>query len=223
MSLLSQKTIKNTLIFKGIGLHTGADVKIKIKPAQPNTGIIFKRVDLDKNNQDFFKNLGNEKIAKRFLGFLLRSRQRGCNEVVVRVVGPRHLQARLHFHGAFNGPLGAFVSGPTPPRNAVVDVPVQHGTQAAFAVFTSVDEHAKSTVHHLTPSDAAAIVQADPCRAAETVTNEVLDRHVRGECRAIVDVGGLAVWAVRAAHVVVVPAEHDRSFEAAVLDGVVEG
>ena len=50
MSLLSQKTIKNTLIFKGIGLHTGADVKIKIKPAQPNTGIIFKRVDLDKNN-----------------------------------------------------------------------------------------------------------------------------------------------------------------------------
>ena len=50
MSLLSQKTVKNTLIFKGIGLHTGADVKIKIKPAQPNTGIIFKRVDLDKNN-----------------------------------------------------------------------------------------------------------------------------------------------------------------------------
>ncbi len=50
MSLLSQKTIKNTLIFKGIGLHTGEDVKIKIKPAQPNTGIIFKRVDLDKNN-----------------------------------------------------------------------------------------------------------------------------------------------------------------------------
>ena len=50
MSLLSQKTIKNTLIFKGIGLHTGEEVKIKIKPAQPNTGIIFKRVDLDKNN-----------------------------------------------------------------------------------------------------------------------------------------------------------------------------
>ena len=50
MSLLSQKTIKNTLIFKGIGLHTGEEVKIEIKPAQPNTGIIFKRVDLDKNN-----------------------------------------------------------------------------------------------------------------------------------------------------------------------------
>ena len=50
MSLLSQKTVKNTLIFKGIGLHTGEEVKIKIKPAQPNTGIIFKRVDLDKNN-----------------------------------------------------------------------------------------------------------------------------------------------------------------------------
>jgi UDP-3-O-[3-hydroxymyristoyl] N-acetylglucosamine deacetylase len=35
---------------EGVGLHTGKNVHLKIKPAQPNTGIIFKRIDLKKNN-----------------------------------------------------------------------------------------------------------------------------------------------------------------------------
>ena len=50
MSYLNQKTIKNTISFSGIGLHTGVDVKVSIKPATPDTGIIFKRVDLNNNN-----------------------------------------------------------------------------------------------------------------------------------------------------------------------------
>ncbi len=50
MSHLTQKTIKNKISFLGVGLHTGAKVNVCIKPAQPDTGIIFKRVDLIKNN-----------------------------------------------------------------------------------------------------------------------------------------------------------------------------
>ena len=50
MSSLNQKTIKNSVNFSGIGLHSGRIVKICIKPSEPNTGIIFKRVDLKKNN-----------------------------------------------------------------------------------------------------------------------------------------------------------------------------
>ena len=50
MSYLTQKTIKNTITFSGVGLHTGVKVNVCIKPAQPDTGIIFKRVDLVKNN-----------------------------------------------------------------------------------------------------------------------------------------------------------------------------
>lgn len=41
-----QKTLKNSLIFSGIGLHSGCDVTVKILPAKPNTGIIFRRIDL---------------------------------------------------------------------------------------------------------------------------------------------------------------------------------
>jgi len=50
MSALSQKTIKNSISIKGIGLHTGELVSMKIKPAEPNTGIVFKRTDLKNNN-----------------------------------------------------------------------------------------------------------------------------------------------------------------------------
>jgi len=50
MSALSQKTVKNPLSIKGIGLHTGEAVNIKINPAEPNTGIVFKRTDLNNNN-----------------------------------------------------------------------------------------------------------------------------------------------------------------------------
>ena len=50
MSLLNQKTIKNPINFNGIGLHSGEIVNCCIKPAEPNSGILFKRVDLKENN-----------------------------------------------------------------------------------------------------------------------------------------------------------------------------
>ena len=50
MSILNQKTLSKNISFQGIGIHTGNKVNIEIKPAAPNTGIIFKRVDLKKNN-----------------------------------------------------------------------------------------------------------------------------------------------------------------------------
>ncbi len=50
MSGLNQKTIKKNICLKGIGLHSGIDVSLIIKPAKPNSGIIFKRVDIKNNN-----------------------------------------------------------------------------------------------------------------------------------------------------------------------------
>ena len=48
MSILKQKTIQKQIEFSGIGLHTGKEVSLKIKPAVPNTGIIFRRIDKEK-------------------------------------------------------------------------------------------------------------------------------------------------------------------------------
>ena len=50
MSILTQKTLSKKIEFKGVGIHTGKNVNLTIHPASPNTGIIFKRVDLLKNN-----------------------------------------------------------------------------------------------------------------------------------------------------------------------------
>ena len=50
MSSLNQKTIKKEIKLNGIGLHTGKEVSMKINPAEPNSGIIFKRTDLKGNN-----------------------------------------------------------------------------------------------------------------------------------------------------------------------------
>ena len=50
MSILNQKTINQNLTFKGVGLHSGLVATMTIKPAEPNSGIIFKRIDLAENN-----------------------------------------------------------------------------------------------------------------------------------------------------------------------------
>ncbi len=50
MSILTQSTIANKVSFSGIGVHTGNKVNINILPSFPNSGIIFKRVDLKNNN-----------------------------------------------------------------------------------------------------------------------------------------------------------------------------
>tara|TARA_B110001452_G_scaffold185432_1_gene155965 strand:- start:3542 stop:4462 length:921 start_codon:yes stop_codon:yes gene_type:complete len=50
MSVLNQKTIKENIALKGVGLHSGLEANLVIKPSEPNTGITFKRTDLKKNN-----------------------------------------------------------------------------------------------------------------------------------------------------------------------------
>jgi UDP-3-O-[3-hydroxymyristoyl] N-acetylglucosamine deacetylase len=64
VSLLNQKTLKNTAQFKGIGLHSGKEVNLSIKPSDPDTGIIFKRIDLKNNNLVIpsFSNVSNTSL-----------------------------------------------------------------------------------------------------------------------------------------------------------------
>ena len=61
MSLLNQKTIKNPVSFSGIGLHSGKPAKICVKPSSPDSGIVFKRIDLKENNLIYpnFMNVSN--------------------------------------------------------------------------------------------------------------------------------------------------------------------
>ena len=50
MSVLNQKTIKADISISVVGLHSGQHANLIIKPAQPNMGIVFKRVDIKNEN-----------------------------------------------------------------------------------------------------------------------------------------------------------------------------
>ena len=64
MSYLTQKTIKSEVSFNGTALHSGVNVNVSIKPAEPNFGIVFKRIDLKSNNLVYpnFNNVTNTSL-----------------------------------------------------------------------------------------------------------------------------------------------------------------
>ena len=64
MSYLTQKTVKKSVIFSGVALHSGVNVNVTIKPADPNFGIVFKRIDLKNNNLVYpnFSNVSNTSL-----------------------------------------------------------------------------------------------------------------------------------------------------------------
>jgi UDP-3-O-[3-hydroxymyristoyl] N-acetylglucosamine deacetylase len=45
--MIKQRTLKNVIRATGVGLHTGDKIYLTLRPAAPNTGIVFRRVDLD--------------------------------------------------------------------------------------------------------------------------------------------------------------------------------
>jgi len=93
MSILTQKTISKKISIEGIGIHTGAKVKIEIFPSQPNSGIIFKRIDLKKNNI-VIPNFGNVIDAKLCTTIV--------NEYGVKVSTIEHLMAAFYGLGIDN-------------------------------------------------------------------------------------------------------------------------
>ena len=45
--MIKQRTLKNVIRATGIGLHTGEKVYLTLRPAAPDTGVVFRRVDLE--------------------------------------------------------------------------------------------------------------------------------------------------------------------------------
>jgi len=59
MSRDFQKTIKESTQLEGVGLHNGVQANLSIKPAEANTGIIFKRIDVDNSKNIIEANYKN--------------------------------------------------------------------------------------------------------------------------------------------------------------------
>ena len=93
MTILNQKTINKTLYFEGITLHKGRNAKMRILPSEPNSGIVFKRVDLRKDNlisANFF-NVSDATLCTTL-----------TNEANVKVSTVEHLMAAFYGMGVDN-------------------------------------------------------------------------------------------------------------------------
>ena len=90
MREIYQKTILKPLTFNGIGLHTGKESNISILPGNENSGIVFKRVDLVKNN---LINANYQNVSSTTLSTTL------LNKHGVKVSTVEHLLAALYIAG----------------------------------------------------------------------------------------------------------------------------
>ena len=63
----NQLTLKNQANFSGIGLHSGIKVEVTLEPANSNSGILFRRTDLEKDNEIVanFKNVSSAKLCTK--------------------------------------------------------------------------------------------------------------------------------------------------------------
>ena len=93
MQKSNQKTIREKIDLKGIGLHNGMEVNLTIKPSKPNTGIVFKRVDVSNNNiiHANFKNVVEPILCTKIK-----------NEDGVTVSTVEHLMAAFYGEGIDN-------------------------------------------------------------------------------------------------------------------------
>ena len=65
MQEIYQKTLLNSVKFEGVGLHSGKKSNLQIFPAEEDRGIVFKRVDLKKNNlvEANYRNVTSTKLC----------------------------------------------------------------------------------------------------------------------------------------------------------------
>ena len=109
----NQKTLNNEVSFSGIGLHSGVNVDVTLVPANSNSGITFKRIDLEKNNEIIanFKNVSSAKLCTKIE-----------NDFGVSVSTIEHLMAAFYICGVDN--LVVNLNGP--------EVPIMDGSAKDF-------------------------------------------------------------------------------------------
>ena len=109
----NQKTLKHEASFSGIGLHSGTKVDVTLRPTNSNSGIIFKRIDLEKNNEIIanFKNVSSAKLCTKIE-----------NSFGVSVSTIEHLMAAFYICGVDN--LIVNLNGP--------EVPIMDGSAKDF-------------------------------------------------------------------------------------------
>ncbi len=119
--MLRQRTLKSIVSATGVGLHTGQKVRMSLRPAQPDTGVVFRRLDLP----------GAADVPARAD---LIGETRLCSCLVsgeVKVYTIEHLMSALSGLGVDNAYVD--LDGP--------EVPIMDGSAAPFALLIQQARH----------------------------------------------------------------------------------
>ena len=109
-----QQTLKNSIQLEGVGLHSGVNVNVLIKPADPDTGIIFKRTDVESSRSVIeanYKNVSSSELCTKI---------KNSHGIAVSTI--EHLMAAFYGEGVDNAIVE--IDGP--------EVPIMDGSAFDF-------------------------------------------------------------------------------------------
>ena len=155
--MIRQRTLKSTVRATGVGMHTGRKVYLTLRPAAPDTGIVFRRIDLPQPVE-----------LKAHATLVGDTRLSSCLEVgAVRVIHPHHDDHR---------PLQAF--GTVARRH--LDGPVRGGRSAVQAAVSEFGQVEKQSVDggRLARAEAQLLVLPPECQQSFYIGNSHLCRAV---------------------------------------------
>ncbi len=112
--LAKQKTLKSVIECDGVALHSGLPVKMRVSPAGPEAGILFRRIDIEPESRDIqarFDNVVDTRLCTKI-----------ANEQGISVSTIEHLMAAL---------AGCEIDNAMIELNAG-EVPVMDGSSAPF-------------------------------------------------------------------------------------------
>jgi UDP-3-O-[3-hydroxymyristoyl] N-acetylglucosamine deacetylase len=135
-----QQTLAGPAIFAGIGIHTGAHVRVSIRPARSGAGIVFARTDItDRNNRVA---VAGEAVARTELGTVI------ANAAGVTVSTIEHLMAAFWALGVDNalveldGPEVPIMDGSSEPFIEILDrvgVRTQRAVRHAIEILEPIE------------------------------------------------------------------------------------
>ncbi len=152
---LYQRTLKNPIHCNGVGLHGGQDVTLRLVPAKPNTGIIFRRTDLKNGARDVAAQF--DKVIDTRLCTVLG------NDHGTRIGTVEHLLAALAGCGVDNAIIE--LDGP--------EVPIMDGSSEPFVFLIDcagveeqpVEREAISVIRPVTVENNGACATLEPAKA----------------------------------------------------------
>ncbi|MGD9639327.1 MAG: UDP-3-O-acyl-N-acetylglucosamine deacetylase [Alphaproteobacteria bacterium] len=163
--LFVQRTLRNPISCSGIGLHSGNRIYMTLKPAAPNTGIIFRRID----------ELGNSILIPAHVSSVSDTKLCSCigNSANAKVATVEHLMASFHALGIDNAEVE--INGP--------EVPAMDGSAGAFVfliecagiINQDAPKYAIRVLKEVSVVDGNAKVTLSPNNSAELNINFEID------------------------------------------------